>query len=380
MTLKLQITLFSLVLHRFEALDTYILHPLFVHIKITALQGLPGQLFPGFLIAHREYMANMEAHSWGFEAIYSSNFTGWKQADSGYRHLRWGTGISYFNLGNKALNGDIYAWHIHAEANLSKRKHFQATLRFGSGIGYLTKPYNINSNRKNKAIGSHLNGNIQLMYKAYFDISPKTSFTLGLGITHYSNGNFKRPNLGINIMHLNLGICRKVQILEKPTEKALGELFPANGFEILAGYANKEISVADTRRFNIFSASLLYYFRHSGTRNWRFGPEVFFDKTYPYSLFQPSTLDHVKLAKMTEIAIKAGHEFIFGRVAVVTDLGTYVYRPSQYKKRVYFAIGFNYFFNRGVVVQTRLKSHMAVADYFYWGAGYRFSDKFLRKK
>jgi hypothetical protein len=343
-------------------------------------KGFQVNLFPGFLIAHREYMANMEAHAFGFEIIYSSNTTGWRQADEGYRHLRWGTGLTYFNLGNKNLNGEVYAWHIHVEANLKKREHFQSVIRFGSGVGYLTKPYNMTNNRKNKAIGSKLNGNMQLLYKAYFDLTKRTSLVLGLGVTHYSNGNFKRPNLGINIMHLNMGISQKFNFARPAITRTLPELFPRNGFEILAAYANKEISVADTRRFNIFSTSLLYYFRHNTTRNWRVGTEVFFDKTYPYSLFQPSTLQNVKLAKMTEIAIKAGHEFIFGRLAIVTDLGTYVYRPNQYKKRVYFAIGFNYFFNRGVVLQTRLKSHMAVADYFYWGAGYRFSDKFLRGK
>jgi hypothetical protein len=347
-------------------------------LKAQNYKGYQVNFFPGFLIAHREYMANMEAHTLGLEVIYSSDFTGWRQADSGYSHLRWGTGLTYFNLGNASLNGEIYAWHIHVEANLKKRRHFQSSLRFGSGVGFLTKPYNINTNRKNKAIGSHLNGNMQVMYKAYFDLSKRTALTLGIGITHYSNGNFKRPNLGINIMHLNFGFCRKVKILDQPLSRTLPQLFPKNGFEILAAYANKEIAVADTRRFNIFSASLLYYFQHNTTRNWRVGPEVFFDKTYPYSLFQPSTLENVKLAKMTEIALKVGHEFIFGRLAIVTDVGTYLYRPNPYKKRVYFAIGFNYFFNRGIVVQTRLKSHMAVADYFYWGAGYRFSDKFLR--
>ncbi len=349
-------------------------------LKSQDYKGWQAHIFPGFLVAHREYMANMEAHAWGLEVVYSSNFTGWTQADSGYRHLRWGTGLSYFNLGDRELNGEVYAWNIHVEANLKKRERFQSTIRFGSGVGYLTKPYNITSNRKNKAIGSRLNGNMQLLYKAYFDMSKRTSLVLGLGVTHYSNGNFKRPNLGINIMHLDLGVCRKVRFIENRKSKLLPELFPKNGFEILAGYANKEISVADTRRFNIFTASLLYYFRHSPTRNWRFGTEFFFDKTYPYSLFQPATLENVTLPEMTEIALKAGHEFIFGRVAIVTDLGTYIYRPNAYKKRVYFAIGFNYHFNRGAVVQTRLKSHMAVADYFYWGAGYRFSDKFLRGK
>ena len=30
-------------------------------------QGIQVNLLPGFLIAHREYMANMEAHSFGLE-------------------------------------------------------------------------------------------------------------------------------------------------------------------------------------------------------------------------------------------------------------------------------------------------------------------------
>ncbi len=343
-------------------------------------RGFQVNLLPGFLIAHREYMANMEAHTFGIEAIYSSNFTAWKQVDSFYHDLRWGTGLTYFNLGNKMLNGDVVAWHMHVEANLKNRTNFQSTIRFGSGIGYLTKPYNLETNRKNKAIGSHLNGNMQVMYKAYFKVSKNTSFVLGAGITHYSNGNFKRPNLGINIVHLNLGIYHSIYNIDHPVFKKLPQLFPTNGFEIIAGIANKQIAVADTRRFTILSTSLLYYFKHNKTRNWRVGPEFFFDKTYPYELFHPEKLKGVKLAKMTEVAMKIGHEFVFGRIAIVTDLGTYVYRPNQYKKRVYFAIGFNYFFNKGIVAQTRLKSHMAVADFFYWSGGYRFSDQFLRKK
>ena len=343
-------------------------------------KGFQVNAFPGFLIAHREYMANMEAHTLGFEAIYSSDFTGWKQADEAFRNLRWGTGISFFSLGNRALNGNVYAWHMHVEASLRKRNRFQAALRFGSGIGYLDRPYNLYSNKKNKAIGSRLNGNMQVMYKAYFDVSERSSLVLGAGVTHYSNGNFRRPNLGINMVHLNFGLLRKVQLIEKPKQRVLPQLFPASGFEVMAAYARKQIAVADTRFFNIYAGSLLYYFRQTSSRYWRMGTEVFFDRTYPYTLFNEASLKGIQVADMTEIAVKAGHEFVFGRVSIVTDLGTYLYRPNDYKKAVYFAIGFNYHFGRGILAQTRLKSHMAVADYFYWGGAYRFSDRFLRKK
>src|SRR5690606_37592209 len=97
-------------------------------------RGLQFNVFPGFLIGHREYVANMEAHSVGFEVIYSSDATGWKTCEEQYKNLRWATGITYFGIGNRELNGRVYAWHIHVEANLKKREKFQSTLRFGSGI------------------------------------------------------------------------------------------------------------------------------------------------------------------------------------------------------------------------------------------------------
>lgn len=343
-------------------------------------KGLQVNVFPGFLIAHREYMANMEAHTYGIEAVYSSNYTGWKQADQSFKHLIWGTGLSFFNLGNRNLNGNIFAWHIHVEANLKKREHFQSTIRFGSGIGYFDRPYNLNTNKKNKAIGSNLNGNMQVMYKAYFDLNSKSALVIGAGVTHYSNGNFKRPNLGINMLHLNLGILQKITLTDKPTQKDLPQLYPKSGFEIMAAYARKQIAVADTRFFNIYSGSLIYYFQHTSTRNWRLGTEVFLDRTYPYTLFNEKSLKGLKASQMTEIALKVGHEFVFGRVAIVTDIGAYVYRPNDYKKAVYFAIGFNYHFNKNFFAQTRLKTHMAVADYFYWGIGYRFKPPFIHAK
>ncbi len=341
-------------------------------------KGFSVNLFPGFLIAHRDYMANMEAHTMGFELNYVSNHTGWNSIDQKYKHLRWGFGASYFNLGNRETNGSVIDASLHVEANLKKRAKFQSSLRFGSGIGFLTKPYNFDLNRKNKAIGSRLNGKMQIIYNTYHTISPKHQLVLGIGVTHYSNGNFKRPNLGINMAHLSVGL---IQHLNTPEFKSkdLPILFPKNGLEVMFAYANKQIAVADIRRFNIYAASFLAYYQHKNKpRAWRFGPEFFIDNTYPYEKFNPNSLKNKQLHEITEVAFKVGHEFQFGRIAVVTDLGTYLYRPNDYKKRVYFAIGFNYHFNKGIFVQSRLKSHMAVADYFYWGAGYRFKNPLIK--
>lgn len=341
-------------------------------------KGISVSLFPGFLIAHREYMANMEAHTFGFEVNYTSNHTGWENVDEQYNNLRWGTGISYFNLGNKETNGSAIDFHLFAEANLKKKPKFQSVLRFGSGIGYLSKPYDFYTNKKNKAIGSKLNGKMQLMYNTYHTLSSQHQLVLGIGVTHYSNGNFKRPNLGINMAHFSFGLLQHIKTGEF-NSKELPNLFPKNGIEVMFAYANKQIAVADIRRFNIYASSILAYFNHKNKpRAWRFGPEFFIDNTYPYEKFNPSTLENNTISEITEVAIKVGHEFQFGRIAVVTDLGTYLYRPNDYKKRVYFAIGFNYHFNQGIFVQSRLKSHMAVADYFYWGAGYRFKNPLIK--
>jgi hypothetical protein len=135
-------------------------------------------------------------------------------------------------MGNPSLNGSALAWHINIEANLKQRQHFHSAVRIGSGIGYLSKPYDLNTNKMNKAIGSHFNGNMQLMYKAYFDLTPKSALVLGLGVTHYSNGNFRRPNLGINMAHLSVGYLQKVKLSDQFRSRQLPDLFPKPGFAV----------------------------------------------------------------------------------------------------------------------------------------------------
>lgn len=333
---------------------------------------------PGFLVGHRELMANMEAHTFGVELNYTHKSARNHLIDSNYRKLRWGIAFDYFNMGNATVNGEAYAAIINAEANIRTRTHSRTAFRVGTGIGYLTRRFDIHSNPKNSAIGSHVNGSMQIMFLHQVTVSKRFELNLGLGVTHFSNGNFRKPNLGVNMAHLVLGTTYFINRTEKDQKQRV-RFFPKSGFEIAASIARKQVSIQDPTNFTIGIGSITYYRPKSEARNWRIGGDVFFDRSDPYEQFQRESAHHIKVAKMTEVGLRAGHEFVFGRVCAVTDLGCYLYKATDTKRRFYFSIGLSYSIFKNVVVSNRLKSHLAVADYFQWGAGYRISDSFLRK-
>ena len=69
-----------------------------------------------------------------------------------------------------------------------------------------------------------------------------------------------------------------------------------------------------------------------------------------------------------ELGIKGGHQFVYGRVGLRTDLGIYVLRPILSDKPFFYnAIGIDCRLSQDWVLRSRLKAHLNVADYMEFG-------------
>ena len=60
-------------------------------------------------------------------------------------------------------------------------------------------------NYKNDVIGSHINAAVQLNFESRYKLSQHLFINFNVGITHFSNGSFRTPNLGINNPSVNGG-------------------------------------------------------------------------------------------------------------------------------------------------------------------------------
>lgn len=330
-----------------------------------AQKGYDAKLLSGFLISHHPEMQNMEAHVYGFEI---NRFATLKHSNKPFNQMKVGLNAMYMNLGAPKINGSVYAVFYNAEANLTPKAKFPLRMRFGAGIGYITKPFQFPNNSRNKAIGTHFNGAMQLEYSKYFRLNESIQLATGMGLTHFSNGNFKKPNLGINMPHLNIGLtyvptAKKEEAQNFEVGSCIG---PGHGIALVLGYSKREVAIDDPTPLHIFMIGAEYKFLRKHGHLYRFGTDFFFDPSYPYQKFSNDNGGH-KPNEVLEHGIRVGYEWYVGRMSLTTDVGVYTYRPKKIKRRHYFVLGLDYDINRSMSAFVKLKTHLAVADYFQWG-------------
>ena len=71
--------------------------------------------------------------------------------------------------------------------------------RLGNGISYITKKYDPFENKKNIAIGSHINGFVNLQF-SWIKQFNRVYFGGGIDFSHISNAKLKTPNQGLNTL------------------------------------------------------------------------------------------------------------------------------------------------------------------------------------
>ncbi len=329
---------------------------------------------PGFLFGHRDDSRNLEAHTQGFElSIAHLNHknknwsTYFKNAEVGYEFI-------YLDLGHPNLLGKAYGLGANFQFRIAGHKTNHLALRLGSGVGYITRIFDVETNRHNMAIGSHWNGNIQiaLLYKT--QLSPKYSLKTGLGITHYSNGSIHTPNLGINVPSLFIGLQSGViKIGLKADDTSLIKKTKLTRHEIMANYAYKEKFFANPRIFHIFNVGYRWNKPINPVRRWYLGADLVWDPTHPYSYYLSDPNPRVGIDNSTELGVLIGHRYDIGKFSLVSDIGFYILNPYQTKYFTYQRLGFRYAISKKLFINSTLKIHFGTADYFEWGLGYSFN-------
>ncbi|MCB9246626.1 MAG: acyloxyacyl hydrolase [Flavobacteriales bacterium] len=331
---------------------------------------LGASALPGFLIAHTPDSKNLEAHTFGVEMQWTRRAITERPWAREYKDPRIGLNLLYMDLGNPDLTGRVFCIGPNFESAIIKTDRDQLRFRAGSGFGYITRKFDPFENRRNQAIGSNLNALIQfrLSWTHRFAQTPWESI-FGIGGTHFSNGSFRVPNLGVNMPGLFIGLNYQFDQSEEAYDAQDTIRIPE--WTVYASYAFKERSLAKQQPFHVFSIGLERIKRRSLTRQWRYGGELFFDKTHQFGKNPDGSLKNLSPDQFTEVAIFGGHQWLIYKVHLIVDLGAYLYKPSTDKFLIYERVGFKYQVSDKLYLRTTLKAHIAVADFIDWGIGYK---------
>jgi len=156
---------------------------------------------------------------------YSFQFKPNTCADRIYGSAYQGIGLGYYDFGNKEELGNPIAIYLYQGARIARitsRLSLNYEWNFGLSLGW--KPYDEYTNPHNSVIGSKANAYINAGIQFNWMVSREIDLVAGITGTHFSNGNTKFPNAGLNTMGLKVGVIynfnRPKDALTKPLYQA----------------------------------------------------------------------------------------------------------------------------------------------------------------
>ena len=196
------------------------------------IETRPGYIFPtsSFFRGENLNWKPIE-NSLSLHLKYSFQFHPNTYNDRIYRGAYQGIGVGYYNMYEKPQLGNpltVYLFQGARIARFNQRLSLNYEWNFGASFGW--KPYHSDLNPYNKVIGSKVNAYLNTNFYFNWMLSPKFDFTTGVAVTHFSNGNTKFPNAGLNSIGLKVGLVyninRKEECFAKPLYQSPVPKFP----------------------------------------------------------------------------------------------------------------------------------------------------------
>ncbi len=334
--------------------------------------GLEGRFKTGMLLGHRPVMGHLlREHCFAGEISFVRRATGSKEWHSAYKFPEIGFTAFAGSVGNQEVLGNYFGIYGFMNFPFIAKTHFRLNGKLGSGLGYGTKQYDPITNPKNVAMSTPLNAMICVGIDARFYFK-KNWLSLGIDMTHFSNGGFKVPNLGLNLPFLSLGYGRyirevdsigSVKKLSAPQRKIL--------FGATAILSGKAVFPTGGKRYPVYALSI-----HARTF---LKPRVGWELSLDFISKQAIQGYRPEIAKtqadIFQLGIYGGYLLPLDRFHFVLGMGYYLRDKYQPEDAMYHRVGFRYYLKNGINFNIVLKSHWARADYVEWGIGYCFNWK-----
>lgn len=335
----------------------------------------------GFIMPHHKNMQHLTAgHFTACEINFNIQTHGEKKWHSLYKYPVIGGAVWYADLANPDVLGKAVAVYPYMNFHLYSGRCFYLNYRFGLGLGYITKPFDNADNYKNIAIGSRLNATINMFYELKWWVGKKISLASGIGLTHFSNGSFKTPNLGINIPTVFAGIAYHLSytenIIADTSWKEMKE--KKSTLRLMGAGGMKQIYPANGDTYGVFMISLNYAKAKSYKRELVAGLDVFLDYSDKRSVKRKGISLNSDLG-ILKPGVYAGHNFVFSKLHLLIHMGCYLYAKDKSDGMIYSRFGLEYDFNKSFFAHLALKTHFAKADFVEWGFGYTFRKRIIQR-
>jgi hypothetical protein len=287
-----------------------------------------------------------------------------------HRYPQWGISFLYGNTGSRQYIGhmsSVYAWF---NLPVIKSHRYTGSILAGTGPGWVSKPFDINTNPKNTLIGTRLNAFIHLALQNEFTLSKRLGLSAGLNFLHLSNGGTTLPNLGINTPAVFAGIRYALGEPIKLERTIKSDFKKTFRYQVFTSMSLKQAPWIGGNYYaiNVLQTEATYRFK----RNYSLGLGAMFTYNRSLDFFPLENPSYEKRGqKKLQIGTYGSYEHFFGRLSVPLQLGVYVSNRAK-SPLLFQQFGLRYGFSKHFSAEFFLKSHMGQADFIHTGIGYIF--------
>ena len=315
------------------------------------------------IMAHTYAIRHLvDSHPTGFEVNLQRQTTGAAPWHGWYKFPKIGLALTYYDFHNPVL-GYVFSASPYISKSFSRGAKHDLSFRLGAGLAYLTNPYNQETNHKNTIASSALNATLQFRFEYDYALTPHLGLLVGAGLNHYSNGATTKPNFGVNLPSVVLGLNYYQQRFIPRTNANAPAPAEAgrNFFNVSTSIGFKQRTEGDKQKYLVNSLTLAVGRRVNRKSNLLLGLEGFNDRSLKATL---NDTTRVGLAQpdVKKVSIFVGHELLFGRLAFDSHLGFYVYAPYKSSTPYYERLGLKYHFTNLLFGAVDLKIHRGAAD------------------
>lgn len=285
---------------------------------------------------------------------------------SGMRKIpAYGAGIHYLDYRSDVLGSTLGLFGF-AEPTLFGPIVF----RIGCGIGWNSKPYNLQSNPTNIMLGSVLSGMMQARISAFWQVNPKIRWNYGVGLTHFSNGAWSHPNKGINCYYLfcNAGFTGKSIKKQRPFATMWDSVANALHTSIAASGSLTERYPFTGKKYIVWQIQGRIEKQLGFKSRFSAGIDLMHNNAVESILKEePETGASAVLWGIT-----AGHSwFILPFTSILSEFGYYLYRENSFYPAMYQRYGLRYHVGKRMAAGVLLKTHLARAECLEFNLQYR---------
>ena len=334
--------------------------------------GMAAQF--GFIAPHNPEMVRLiTGHSFGFSAHADWQTNGKANWQADYYYPSHRLDYIFIHTGNLKQLGFQHALTYQIRLPLDRAINRQQLL-LGLGPAYATKKWDIDSNRQGFVLGSHFNMALILGYQYVFLRKSTFETSIGLRVTHLSNGAFTMPNAGTN----QVGVQIECNFGKKSTGFVASkrDTLPKWQGALIGSAGLKEIQPPNSRKYSVLSLQNQWIYQVN--RKSSFVSQLDFMANTSNPIIEAENEGLLTKQKTRAMCgLTFGYLLRFGKIGLSMQQGIYVIDPYGYNGLLYHRVGLRTYSSGPIFFHLALKTHFAKADHGEIGIGYTFYRKGL---